>query len=43
MNTNKPNEYETPEVVCVEMNIEGVLCQSADIEIEDGGDVFEIE
>ena len=43
MNINKPNEYETPEVVCMEMNVEGVLCQSYDTEVEDGGDAFEIE
>lgn len=40
---NKPNEYVAPEVVCMEMNMEGVLCQSADTEVEYHGDAFEIE
>ena len=39
----KTIEYVTPEVVCMEMKIEGVLCQSADTEMEYGGDAFEIE
>ena len=43
MNINKPNEYETPEVVCVDVNVEGVLCQSYDTGVGDGGDAFDIE
>jgi hypothetical protein len=39
----KTIEYVAPEVVCMEMNVEGVLCQSADTEVEYYGDAFEIE
>ena len=43
MEMKKTFEYVAPEVVCMEMNVEGVLCQSADTEMEYGGDAFEIE
>ena len=43
MEMKKTIKYVTPELVCMEMNIEGVLCQSADTEMEYGGDAFEIE
>ena len=43
MEMKKTIEYVAPEVVCMEMNIEGVLCQSADTEMECGGNAFEIE
>lgn len=43
METKKTNEYLIPVVVCIEMNPEGVLCGSPDIEIGDGGDVFDEE
>ena len=33
-------EYIAPQIEYIEINMEGVLCQSADIEIEDGGDAF---
>ena len=39
----KTIEYVAPEVVCMEMDIEGVLCQSADTEMPNGGDAFSIE
>ena len=39
----KTIEYVAPEVVCMEMDIEGVLCQSADTEMPYGGDAFSIE
>ena len=43
MKTKKINEYATPAVVCIEMNLEGMLCGSPDIEIGDGGDAFDEE
>ena len=43
MEMKKTIEYVAPEVVCMEINVEGVLCQSADTEMEYGGNVFEIE
>lgn len=39
----KTIEYVTPEVVCMEMKVEGVLCASVDTEVGDGGDAFDIE
>ena len=33
-------EYIAPQIAYIEINMEGVLCQSADTEVEDGGDVF---
>ena len=43
MEMKKTIEYVAPEVVCMEMIVVGVLCQSADTEMEYGGDAFEIE
>lgn len=39
----KTIEYIAPEIVCLEMNSEGVLCGSVDTEIGDGGDAFDLE
>ena len=36
-------EYIAPEIECIEMNVEGVLCASVDTEVEDGGDAFDFE
>lgn len=36
-------EYVAPEIVCIEMKAEGVLCASVDTEVEDGGDAFDFE
>ena len=43
MEMKKTIEYIAPEIECIEMMAEGVLCQSADTEMEYGGDAFEIE
>lgn len=43
MEMKKSIEYVTPEVVCMEMKVEGVLCQSYDTEVGDGGNVFDEE
>ena len=39
----KTTDYVAPEIECIEMMAEGVLCQSADTEMEYGGNAFEIE
>lgn len=43
MEMKKTIEYVTPEVVCMEMKVEGVLCASVDTEVGDGGNVFDEE
>lgn len=43
MEMKKTIEYMAPEVVCMEMKAEGVLCASVDTEVGDGGDAFDIE
>lgn len=43
MDTMKTIEYTTPAIECIDINVEGVLCQSADTEMEYGGDAFSIE
>lgn len=37
----KATEYIAPEIECIDINVEGVLCYSADTEIDDGGDAFD--
>lgn len=36
-------EYLTPEIECIEMNAEGVLCASGDSEVINGGNAFTYE
>lgn len=43
MEMKKTIEYIAPEIECIEMNVEGVLCASIDTEVEDGGDAFDFE
>ena len=38
-----PMDYTAPEIECIEINLEGVLCASVDTEVEDGGDAFGFE
>lgn len=33
-------EYIAPKIECIEINVEGVLCQSGDTEAEYGGEGF---
>ena len=39
----KTTDYVAPEIECIEMKAEGVLCGSVDTEVEDGGDAFSLE
>lgn len=39
----KTMDYVAPEIECIEMMAEGVLCGSVDTEVEDGGDAFSLE
>ena len=39
----KTVEYSSPSVEVAEIEVEGVLCASADTEVGDGGNVFDEE
>lgn len=39
----KTTDYVAPEIECIEMMAEGVLCGSVDTVVEDGGDAFSLE
>ena len=39
----KTTDYVAPEIECIEMMAEGVLCGSVDTEVEEGGDAFSLE
>jgi hypothetical protein len=41
--SKKISEYVAPVMICIDMDLEGVLCGSPDIEIGDGGDTFDEE
>jgi hypothetical protein len=46
MEMKKTIKYVTPELVCMEINVEGVLCSSTDpgdCEVGDGGPAFDFE
>lgn len=43
MKMKQTTDYVAPEIECIEMNVEGVLCASADTEVKDGGDAFDFE